>query len=66
VEIGLREAEKMGFDVWVVAKKAGLGLYTRAGFELLEKVVIDYSEYVEEEEDGIEVWSLMEYNTKKK
>lgn len=55
----------MGFDVWVLAKKAGHGVYTRAGFELLEKVVIDYSEYIEQGEDGIEVWSLMEYNAKK-
>ena len=55
----------MGFDVWVIAKKQGLGVYKRAGFELLEQLVLDYSGYVEAGEDPIEVWSMLEYSVKK-
>ena len=61
VEGGLREAEKMGFDVFVVAKGAGLGVYQRAGFQLLDKIVIDYSEFGE----GAEEFCFLEYKVKK-
>lgn len=43
VERGIAEAEKMGIDIFVMAYKAGLGVYTRLGFELLESLIIDDS-----------------------
>ena len=45
VESGVREAEKMGLDIFVLAMKAGLGVYQRVGFKLLDKVIQDDSKY---------------------
>lgn len=45
VESGLREAEKMGLDVFVLAFKAGLGVYRRMGFKLLDQLIQDDSKY---------------------
>jgi hypothetical protein len=45
VKSGLQEAQKMGFDVFVHAFKAGLGVYRRCGFTLLDQVIQDDSEY---------------------
>ena len=45
VDSGLQEARKMGLDVFVHGMKAGLGIYQRAGFKLLDQVVVDDSTY---------------------
>ena len=45
VESGIREAEKMGLDVFVLGMKAGLGVYRRVGFELLDKIIQDDSRF---------------------
>jgi len=62
VESGLREAEKIGLDAFVNAKQAGLNVYLRAGFEVLDKVVVDYSEFGV---NGQEVFCFLEYKVKK-
>lgn len=45
VESGIREAEKMGLDAFVLAFKAGLALYKRVGFKLLDEIIQDDSKY---------------------
>ncbi|OQO01938.1 hypothetical protein B0A48_12411 [Cryoendolithus antarcticus] len=44
VDHGLREAAKLGLDVFVHGKDAGLPLYSKCGFELLERLWIDDAE----------------------
>ncbi|KAK6433236.1 hypothetical protein LTR95_010590 [Oleoguttula sp. CCFEE 5521] len=44
VEHGLREAAKLGMDVFVHGKDAGLPLYSKCGFELLQRLWIDDAE----------------------
>jgi N-acetylglutamate synthase-like GNAT family acetyltransferase len=41
VEEGLRQAEEMGVDVYVLAFKAGLGVYRRLGFKLVDQLIQD-------------------------
>jgi len=50
VERGLLEAEKMHLDTCVLGMRAGLGVYKRAGFTLLEEVIQDASEFGGEKE----------------
>lgn len=45
VEAGTREADKMGLDTFVLAFQAGLNVYKRAGFQLLEELIQDDSQY---------------------
>ena len=45
VESGIREAQKMGLEVFVLAFKAGLGVYYRAGFKLLDQLIQDTKPY---------------------
>ncbi|MCJ1433060.1 hypothetical protein MMC27_002419 [Xylographa pallens] len=45
VESGVRAAEEMGLDVFVLGMKAGLGVYRRVGFELVEQIVQDDSRF---------------------
>ena len=45
VENGIKEANKMGLDVFVLAFKAGLKIYQRAGFKLLDQIIQDDSKY---------------------
>ena len=45
VESGIREAKKMDLDIFVLAFKAGLGVYKRAGFKLLDQVIQDDSKF---------------------
>ncbi|KAH8596159.1 hypothetical protein B0O99DRAFT_621160 [Bisporella sp. PMI_857] len=58
VESGLREAEKFGFDVFVLAMEPALGLYQRTGFTLLDQFECDDSEFGGE---GKYRWYLLEY-----
>ncbi|OQO11718.1 hypothetical protein B0A48_03445 [Cryoendolithus antarcticus] len=44
VEHGLRKAADLGLDVFVHGKDAGLPLYSKCGFELLERLWIDDAE----------------------
>lgn len=44
VKQGLEEAEKLGLDTFVLSMKAGLGVYQKAGFVLLDHVLIDASD----------------------
>jgi N-acetylglutamate synthase-like GNAT family acetyltransferase len=37
VESGLKGADKIGFDTFVVSKNAGLRVYQRAGFTIMER-----------------------------
>ncbi|KAK2735543.1 GNAT family [Colletotrichum kahawae] len=45
VESGMRQAEKIGIDVFILAFQAGLGLYLRLGFKEVERVVQDDSKW---------------------
>ncbi|KAI8256023.1 hypothetical protein K4K53_007589 [Colletotrichum sp. SAR 10_77] len=45
VESGIRQAEKMGIDVFILAFQAGLNLYLRLGFKEVERVVQDDSKW---------------------
>ncbi|KAI0603489.1 hypothetical protein F4775DRAFT_533908 [Biscogniauxia sp. FL1348] len=45
VEAGIAQAEKMGVDIFVLAYKAGLGVYLRLGFTLLDQLIQDDSKY---------------------
>ncbi|KAH6647291.1 acyl-CoA N-acyltransferase [Truncatella angustata] len=41
MEASLAESDRLGIDVFMVAYKAGLGVYKRMGFEILESLIID-------------------------
>jgi GNAT superfamily N-acetyltransferase len=43
VRRGISEAEEMGLDVFLRAKKAGLGVYKRTGFQLVDQIIQDDS-----------------------
>ena len=45
VESGIKEAEKMGLDIFVLAFKVGLGVYRRMGFKLPDQIIQDDSKY---------------------
>ncbi|KAK6216428.1 hypothetical protein LQW54_003432 [Pestalotiopsis sp. IQ-011] len=45
MEAGIAESEKMGIDIFMLAYKAGLGVYKRLGFETLETLILDDSAY---------------------
>jgi len=45
VQEGVRQAEELGLDTFVMACEDGKGVYERAGFVLLEQVVQDDSEF---------------------
>lgn len=47
VETGISEVEKLnlGIDIFVRAKKAGLGVYQKAGFELVDSIIQDASKF---------------------
>ena len=50
VEAGLRSAKTLGLDTCVLAMRAALNVYQRAGFKLLNKVVQDASVFGGEKE----------------
>ena len=41
----MREAEKLGLDIFVLAFKAGKGVYKRAGFRIEQELIQDDSMY---------------------
>ncbi|KAG4428808.1 hypothetical protein IFR05_015710, partial [Cadophora sp. M221] len=41
LDIGLKEADKLGASVFLVATEAGEGLYRKAGFEEIERFTVD-------------------------
>ncbi|KAK5989901.1 hypothetical protein PT974_08164 [Cladobotryum mycophilum] len=45
VESGIRAAEKLGLDIFILAFKAGLGVYKRLGFRVLQEYIQDDSMY---------------------
>lgn len=45
VNSGIKEARKLGLDVFVHGMKAGLGVYKRAGFRLVDQMNLNDSEY---------------------
>ncbi|CAD6567379.1 MAG: hypothetical protein ASARMPREDX12_000232 [Alectoria sarmentosa] len=45
VQNGIREARKLGLDVFVHGMKAGLGVYKRTGFRLVDQMILNDSEY---------------------
>ncbi|KAI0014167.1 hypothetical protein F4779DRAFT_560988 [Xylariaceae sp. FL0662B] len=45
VESGIAQAEKMAVAIFVLAFKAGLGVYKRAGFKMLDQLIQDDSKY---------------------
>jgi len=45
VQSGMREAEKLGLDIYILAFKAGVGLYKRLGFQVEKEIVQDDSKY---------------------
>ncbi|RFU35456.1 hypothetical protein B7463_g846, partial [Scytalidium lignicola] len=53
VESGIREAEKMGLPIFVLAMKAGYGVYKKLGFKLLDQIIQDDSMYGGKGEYGV-------------
>jgi len=45
VQNGLREAEKLGLDIFIHAMKAGVGVYKRLGFYVEKEFIQDDSMY---------------------
>lgn len=45
VESGIRAAGEMGVDLFMLAFKAGLGVYMRLGFKEVERIIQDDSMY---------------------
>ena len=45
VQSGMREAEKMGLDIFILAFKAGRGVYKRLGFHTERELIQDDSMY---------------------
>jgi hypothetical protein len=45
VESGIAQSEKLGTDVFMLAYKAALGVYKRAGLNILEYMIQDDSIY---------------------
>ncbi|KAK9386669.1 hypothetical protein V1515DRAFT_645294 [Lipomyces mesembrius] len=45
VQSGIAVAERLGMDVFVHGMQAGLGVYTRLGFELIEQIILNDSNY---------------------
>ncbi|KAF3015347.1 hypothetical protein E8E14_010845 [Neopestalotiopsis sp. 37M] len=45
MQAGIAESERMGIDIFMLAYKAGLGVYKRLGFETLETLILDDSAY---------------------
>lgn len=43
VESGIRQAELLGLDLCILAFKAGLGVYTRLGFRIVDQLIQDDS-----------------------
>lgn len=41
----MREAERLGLDIFILAMKAGVGLYKRLGFRVEKELVQDDSMY---------------------
>jgi len=62
VRSGLEEVQKLGFDCFVLAKNAGLGVYQKAGSKLLDQVVGDDREWGG---TGKFTWSMLERKAKK-
>jgi GNAT superfamily N-acetyltransferase len=44
IQRGLEEAEKLGLDMFVLSMKAGVSVYRKAGFVLIDQVLIDASD----------------------
>ena len=64
VESGVRQAEKMGIDIFILAFKAGVGVYKRAGFELVEQLIQDDTKWGGKGEYGT-YFMVYRANTKK-
>lgn len=45
VASGIAQAEKLGVDIYMMAYKAGLHMYQRLGFEMLEYKIQDDSKW---------------------
>lgn len=45
VESGIKQAEKMGIPIFVMAYKTGLGIYTRLGFKEVDRVIQDCAQW---------------------
>ena len=45
VEAGIQYAEKVGLPIFVLAFKAGLGIYTRLGFKEVQRLIQDDSQF---------------------
>jgi ribosomal protein S18 acetylase RimI-like enzyme len=45
VQSGMKEAEKLGLDVFIQAMQAGLGVYTRLGFHIEREIVQNDSKF---------------------
>jgi len=53
VQSGMRQAEKMGLDIFVLAFKVGVGVYTRLGFRVEQELIQDDSIYGGKGEYGV-------------
>jgi predicted N-acetyltransferase YhbS len=53
VESGMKEAEKLGLDIFILACKPAWGLYSRLGFRVEDELVQDDSMYGGDGEFGM-------------
>jgi ribosomal protein S18 acetylase RimI-like enzyme len=53
VQSGMRHAEEMGLDIFVLAFKPAWGVYQRLGFRTERELIQDYSVYGGESEYGV-------------
>jgi hypothetical protein len=45
IQSGMREAEKLGLDIFIDSTKAGVGVYKRLGFRMEDEIIQDDSMY---------------------
>lgn len=45
IQSGMKEAEKLGLDIFVLAFRRGWGVYSRAGFRIEQELIQDDSMY---------------------
>ena len=63
VESGMRQAEKMSLDIFILAFTAGVGVYKRLGFHIERELVQDDSMYGGSGEYGV-YYMIFEQNTR--
>ena len=53
VQSGMRQAEEMGLDIFILAFKSAVGVYKRLGFQVEREIIQDDSIYGGKGEYGV-------------